>query len=182
MRIITSSSTKNRTTAITIEANKEENLEEFEAMLGSHKWIRQNEYGELETAPAHRNPPILYDKMIDHIWDGKPAKIRQLREAEEKHKEVFRDRSFYVQHIAGYSGGFSEKAQRMYINGFVPLRSKRSTKDGKCWEIWYLPGAWAAEGELRGKTEEQILSWLCEEIGPGNTELSGEAWVLSTPD
>jgi hypothetical protein len=179
MKIITSSSTKNRTTAITIEADKGENLEEFKAMLGSHKWVRQNEYGELETAPAHLDPPLLYDQRIDPIWDGKPARMRQLREAKEKHKKVFTDRSFYVQHIAGYSGGFSEKAQRMFINGFVPLRSKRSNRDGKCWEIWYLPGAWAAEGELRGKTEEQIKSWLFQEIGPGNVEFSGESWGLS---
>lgn len=170
---------KHRTTAITIEADKKEDLAAFEAMLGSHKWIRQNEYGELETSPAHRDPPILYDKMIDPIWNGKPARIRQLREAEERHKKIFVDRSFYVQHIAGYSGGFSEKAQRMFINGFVPLRSKRSTRDGKCWEIWYLPGAWAAEGELRGKTEKQVKSWLFEKIGPGTVQLTGESWGLS---
>ncbi len=178
MRVITSSSTKGRTTAITIEAEKEEDLAAFEAMLGTHKWIRQNKYGELETAPAHRDPPLLYDESIDSIWDGKPARIRQLKEAEKKHEKIFTDRSFYVQHIAGYSGGFSEKAQRMFINGFVPLRSKRSNRDGKCWEVWYLSGAWAAEGELRGKTEEQIKSWLFKEIGPGTVQLTGESWGL----
>lgn len=178
MRVVTSSITECRTTAITIEADKKENLAEFEAMLRSHKWIRQNKYGELETAPAHRDPPLLYDQPIDPIWDGKPASIRQLCKAEEKHKDVFTHRSFYVQHIAGYSGNFNERAQRMFINGFVPLRSKRSNKDGKCWEIWYLPGAWSAKGELRGKTEEQIKSWVLQEIGPGTVQLSGESWGL----
>ncbi len=182
MRVVTSSSTKNRTTAITVEADKDEDLAEFEAMLGSHKWIRQNEQGELESAPAHLDPPILYDKDIDPIFDGQPADIRQLCKAEKAHKDLYRNRSFYVQSIAGYGGNLMEKAQRLFINGFVPMRSKRSTKDGKCWEIWYLPGAWCAEGELRGKSEDEILTWICREIGPGNTELSGEAWALSCPE
>ena len=162
--------------------DKDENLKEFQAMLGTHMWIRQNEHGELESAPAHLDPPILFDKDIDPIFDGKKASLRQLRTAEKAHRDPYRHRSFYIQSIGGYDGNRGEKAQRLFINGFVPMRSKRSTKDGKCWEIWYLPGAWAAEGELRGKSEDDILAWICGEIGPGNTELTGEAWALSTPD
>ena len=177
MRIITSSSTKGRVTAITIEAGKEENLEEFETMLGSHKWIRQNEHGELESAPAHLDPPILFDKDIDPIWDGKPATIRQLRKGEKE--KYFQDRAFYVQSICGYDGRVWEKAPKLILAGFVPLRSKRSRKDGKCWEIWYLCGAWAAEGVLGGKTEKQILDWLWAEIRPGTIELGGQAGGLA---
>lgn len=177
MRIVTTSITKNRTTAITIEADSVENLAEFEAMLGSHRWIRQNEEGELESAPAHRDPPIVYDKDIDPIWSDKPVEIRCLRDVKEKDK-MWEHRSFYIQSIGGYGGRRGEKAQKLVFNGFVPLRSKRSMRDGKCWEVWYLPGAWAAEGELRGKKEKEILDWVLREIKPGTTELSGETYAL----
>lgn len=177
MRITTTSNdTSGKTTAITIEVTSEkEDLKVFEGMLSSHKWIRMNEYDELESAPAHRDPPLLYDKKIDPIWDGKPATPRILREAEKKNIDVYNHRSFYVQHI---TGNYNKKAQKLIINGFVPLRSKKSNRDGKCWEIWYLPGAWAAEGELRGKEEKKIFEWLFHEIKPGNVEFSGESWGL----
>ena len=136
MKIVNTSCTKERTTALTIEADENENLVDFETMLGSHKWIRQNEYKELESAPAHKDPPILFDKDIDPIWNGKPAKIRQLREAEEKNIDIYNQRSFYVQSIAGYDGGRFKKAQKLVLCGFSVLRSKRGTRDGKCWEIW----------------------------------------------
>jgi len=178
MRIITSSYVKKRITSITIEAeNDKEDLKYFEAALNSHKWIRQNLSGELETAPAHRNPPLLFDQDIDPIWDGKPAKIRQVRK-DKKKRASFDDRAFYVQHISGYDGNRLEKAPKLILAGFQPLRSRRSSKDGQMWEIWYLCGAWAAKGELEGKTEEQIIDWLIQEIRPGQMELSGQAWAL----
>ena len=180
MRVTTISYTGERTTAITLEADKNENLVDFETMLNSHKWIRRNEYKELESAPAHRNPPILFDKDIDPIWDEKPAIIRQLRDAKKKDIDVYTHRSFYVQHIAGCDGDRFEKAQKLVLCGFSVLRSKRGTRDGKCWEIWYLPGAWAAQGELRDKTEDKILDWLIHEIRPGTIDLSGQSLGLVT--
>lgn len=178
MRVTTISCTGKRTTAITLEAGEGEDLADFETMLGSHKWIRQNEYEELESAPAHIDPPILFDKDIDPIWHGKPATIRQLREAEKKDINVYTHRSFYVQHIAGYDGDRFRKAQKLVLCGFSVLRSKRGI-NGKCWEIWYLPGAWAAEGELRNKSEDKILDWLIHEIRLGTIDLSGQSLGLA---
>lgn len=180
MRVVSSSSTKDRMTSVTIEASeKGEDLEHLHAALNSHKWVRQNEHGELETAPAHRDPPLLYDKSIDYIWDGEPAKLRMLCKPKKDDLGDHKDRAFYIQSIAGYSGERDLKAQKLIMSGFKPLRSKRGARDGLCWEIWYLPGAWAAEGEIRGKSEDEIKEWVFRYIKPGNLELSGEAWGLA---
>jgi len=177
LRIIESSRVEKKVASLTIEADKGEDLSAFEAALNSHQWVRQKD-GKLETAPAHRNPPILFDKDIDPIWNGKSVKVRPLRLPEEKPSE-YRQRSFYIQHIAGYSGGKEKKAQRLILSGFEVLRSRRSLRDGKCWEVWYLPGAWAAEGELDGRSEEKIKQWILDVIRPGTLELAGESWGLS---
>lgn len=180
MRISESSSTKgedgkHRVTTLTVEAEKGEDLKDFEIAINSHKWVRQNEHGEIETAPAHKDPPILFDKDIDPIWDGKPAILRQIHKAGKK--SAFEDRSFYLQHI-GAAGERWEKAPKLILAGFEPLRSKRSLKDGKCWEIWYLCGAWAAKGVLEGKKEKDIIEWIRQEIAPGQMALSGQSWAL----
>jgi len=182
MRISESNYVKNRVTSLIVEAEKGEDLSDLKRALESHKWFRQNEHGELETAPAHRDPPILFDKDIDPIWDGKPAKLRQLRESKKEEVCEYNNRSIYIQSIGGYDGLRWKKAPKLILAGFEPLRSKRSRKDGKCWEIWYLCGAWAAKGELEGKTEKEILDWIRREIRPGNVELSGEAWGLCAPE
>jgi len=170
---------KKKVTSITIEAEKDEDLAEVEGALISHKWIRQNDQGDLETAPAHRSPPIFFDKDIDPIWDGKPATIRRLREPAKGEGGKYSNRAFYVQSIGGYTGNRTEKAQRLILSGFETLRSRRSLRDGKCWEVWYLPGAWAAEGELMGRSEDEIKRWILDVIRPGNVALSGESWGLS---
>ncbi len=177
MRIVTTSCTKGRSTAITIEADKEEDLTVLKGMLNSHVWVRMNKYNELESAPAHRDPPLVYDDRIDPIWDGKPAMTKKLRDFE-KEDNLGKDRSIYVQSIEGYDGDRDTKAQKLTFNGFVSLRSRKGMRDGKCWEIWYLPGPWAAEGELRGKNIEYIIDWLCREIRPGTIELGGRRYGL----
>jgi len=180
MKLISSSHAQGgRTTGLSIQADKGEDLAPFESMLIGHQWVRMNEQDELETAPAHKDPPIKFDKDIDPIWgDGEPQTIRQLVPPKKGETSKYSGRSFFVQSIAGYSGNRVKKAQQLYLCGFEPLRSRRGT-DGKIWEIWYLPGAWAAKYILTGKTEEQILDWLCNEISPGTIALSGETWGLS---
>lgn len=170
--------------------NEDEDLVSFEAALLGHVWVRLNEQGKLETAPAHKSPPQEFDKVVDNIWKKGPLELRRSHPVG-KTKE---SRSFFVQSLEGYSdkyygNGYSFpkfqgkmlKATMMRFNGFQPLRSIRGM-DGKIWEIWYLPGAWAAEGELRGKSEKEILDWLRYEVQPGTIALSGEEWGLSVPD
>jgi len=179
MRITSCTSFEEKKTSLTIEATKNEDLTPLECALIGHQWVRVNDQGVLETAPAHKNPPIVFDKDIDPIWDGKPATIRRLREPDKTESVKYCNRAFYIQSIGGYDGNREKKAQRLILSGFEALRSRRNLRDGKYWEVWYLPGAHAAEGELAGRSEKQIKQWILDVIRPGNLELSGESWGLS---
>jgi len=163
---------------MTVSADKGETLAPLEAFFNGHKWIRMNEEGRLRQAPVYKKTPKpTFDQDTGPIWTKGPVKLRR---RSEKGASIG-GRSFFVQHIGGYSGNRKKKAQRMVLAGFSVLRSHRGT-DGKCWEIWYLPGDWAAEGEIRNKSERQILNWLRNEIAPGQIELSGGTWGLRHPE
>ncbi len=159
-----------------ITAEGDEDLTALKNFLEGHQWVKLDENGKLINASIYRDTPEPeYDKDIGQIWKEGPVELRR------KSKKGDDDRSFYVQHLGGYSGDRKKKAQRMVVAGFSVLRSRRGT-DGLIWEVWYLPGAWAAKGEIRGKDEKQILDWLRHEIAPGQIDLSGGSWGLRYPE
>lgn len=65
------------------------------------------------------------------------------------------DPSIVIQNLCGYywsEENYAKQAKTLERFGFTCLRSRRGA-DGNYWEIWYLPGFWAAEGELRDVIE-----------------------------
>jgi len=59
--------------------------------------------------------------------------------------------SFMVANLCGYQyteEGYRHNAILLRSYGFECMRSQRGD-DGRYWENWYLPGAWAAEGDLK---------------------------------
>ena len=149
------------------------------ALTTGHNWVRINEQGVLEVCSAHDAPPRVPDPPIDECW--KYARADQenlvLRHAPDELRQVNDSPAFYVWHIAGYSGNYEVRAKRLLEAGFVPMRSPRG-RDGKIWEAWYLPGAWAGEGPIEGKSWQDVESWVLHEIRPGNLVLTGRAWGL----
>ncbi len=66
--------------------------------------------------------------------------------------------SFMVKHLCGYNytpEAFRQNVARLTSYGFECMRSRRGD-DGKFWETWYLPGAWAATGELRTAIDQHM--------------------------
>jgi hypothetical protein len=89
--------------------------------------------------------------------------------------------SCYVQHIGAGHGKYYNYAklyERMKSVGFDILRSPRG-KDDKIWEIWYLPGTWALEGELNKNDKKQLIQWLIDNISPGTITFNGEQYALT---
>lgn len=87
----------------------------------------------------------------------------------------------FVQHILGYGvDGLEEERRRKLLTeaGFHELKSEPDA-NGKRWVIWYLPGAWAARGSIKGFSTDSIGSWLMREIGPGEITMGGKHWGLS---
>ena len=173
MYVNSSAAKDGRVEELRVSANDGEDLTPLRSALGSGRWFRVGPGGKFEEAPYYNEPPkTVYDKDIEPIWKEGPVILRG------KAKKREWSPSVYVQSIGGYTGGREKKAQRMIVAGFSVLRSKRGL-DGECWEVWYLPGAWAAKGEIDGKDIKGILKWLRYKIKPGNIELSGESWGLS---
>lgn len=74
--------------------------------------------------------------------------------------------AIYISHLCAYSytpEKYKEYAERLNSYGFECMRSQRG-RDGKFWEVWYLPFLLCAKGELEialnnciGKTEKEKL-------------------------
>lgn len=88
--------------SITITAGEGDNLKAFEAALLSHRWVRMNEDGELESCNAHK-PPKVADPEIEAIW-GEPAQTQLFPPSLHVKKDA--DKAIYIQHIQGYTGNY----------------------------------------------------------------------------
>lgn len=66
--------------------------------------------------------------------------------------------SFMINHLCGYNytpDDFKKYAALLTSYGFACMRSQRGD-DGKFWETWYLPGTWAAKGDLRIAIDQHV--------------------------
>lgn len=87
----------------------------------------------------------------------------------------------WVSHIGGYGVDPETREARerkLALWGFVPMRSPRGP-EGRYWEVWYLPGAWAAEGDLKGLNTHQILRAVGSGIRPGTIDLTRQHMGLA---
>jgi hypothetical protein len=157
---------------ITYETDNEETIQAIDRAMMGHAWIRCDFDGNIRTVDAYKTPSKVTDVQLELHWKtGSPVCIRP-------GKGNRFDPSIYVQHLQGYSDNYEEKVELMEKAGFDVLRSRRGLA-GMIWEIWYLPGKWAAKGPIKGKNTEQIRKWLFRNIRPGTVEIGGEHWGLS---
>jgi hypothetical protein len=86
--------------------------------------------------------------------------------------------ALYVHHICGYSGEdvYEERARLLSSVGFVRLRSL--DREGKYWEIWYLPHESYLTGGLAKRTIDEARTWLMNNIGPGRIEQVDHSYGL----
>ena len=91
----------------------------------------------------------------------------------------------------GYSPeSYRANAERLESYGFQCLRSRRGP-DACYWEIWYLPGLWSAQGNLKEVLDAQkeqrekdltkeAVSFLCHAVsfGTPNVTIQRAAMVL----
>jgi len=167
---------------VTFEGDESEIESLMKALTAGNVWIRRLEDGTIVEHPAFRALTLTDDDAIsNHFQNIKSyfidSSVKRLNRKKKDDSE-FHDPSIYVQHIAGYHGDYRKSANLMESVGFECLRSRRG-KDGKYWEMWYLPGAWAATGDLKDKTTDEIRQFLFNRINPGTIEIGGQVWGLS---
>lgn len=170
-----SSSQTKRSGEITLKLEDYEDYQKIEGVLNGNTWMRQVN-GKLEFRGAFEPLDYSPDPDVEDIWRPRQTElfppVIKIKEKEES--------GIYVQHICGYNGRevYQERAKLMEECGFECLRSRRG-KNGRYWEIWYLPGKWAAKGPIQGLRElNTIVSWLFNNIAPGNVYIENEGWGL----
>lgn len=155
---------------VTFKVDSEEEMDAIKAAEMGAKWITVED-GKFRSTDKIARVPEPDAKCELHFTEGPAILI-----APEKGKPY--DPAIFVEHIQGYSGDWDGKARKMEKAGFELLRSRRG-KDGKIWEVWFLPSTWFADGPIKGFKKAEILSWLFQVISPGNVTVAGEHWGLS---
>lgn len=103
--------------------------------------------------------------------------------------------AIYISNLCAYSytpEKYKEYAERLKSYGFDCMRSQRG-KDGKFWEVWYLPFLLCAKGELEialnsciGKTEKEKLDvaidLLKQRISFGSLSVSVQKCAMVVED
>ncbi|MBY0473284.1 hypothetical protein K2Q00_03330 [Patescibacteria group bacterium] len=126
------------------------------AFRTGHHWVRMGQNGRIEHTPSFNAlpSPADDDRMLPFWREGEkkpPVQLELFSHAETGDQRLHSSRSFTIQHLCGY--GYTPekyKAQAALLEswGFECLRSRRG-KTGEFWEIWFLPGVWAAKGSLK---------------------------------
>jgi hypothetical protein len=161
------------------ELNFEGDLPEIEmiqkALQNGSSWVRMDEAGNIIAAPAYKKPELSVDTSIEPHFQKK-AKLHRLTKKQLIPEEECAFPDFFVQSISGYDGHYEEKAAKMEEAGFECLRSRRN-KDGKYWEIWYLPSLSSFEGKKDAKKQD-VIRFLAS-LGVGQFNISTEHWGAS---
>lgn len=171
---------------VTLSSLTTEEGEKLRGAVDGVWWMRGNG-GRLEFAPGYEPPSAPTEDAMLPYWRT-PA--RPEKEEDQYQTELFdtasnwdsQTASIVIQHLCGYSytpEGYKANAEMLEECGFACLRSRRGD-DGKFWEIWFLPGLWAAKGRLKEALyaipkEQQMdvaLKFLCAWTSWGTLDLS----------
>jgi hypothetical protein len=136
-----------------IEGLTDEESERLKGAISGQWWAAGNGDGRLHFSPT-REPvpsPAADNEMIP-FWrtcaSGGSSVQMELLDLE-RMRPVFSP-SIAISGLCGYyftPEKYKEEAAKLESWGFSCLRSRRGD-DGKFWEVWYLPGLWAAKGKL----------------------------------
>lgn len=157
---------------VTISDLTEEEGEKIQGMMHGHWWARLVG-GRLEFAPAHEPVPAPTEDAMLPQWR---TPTREEKNPEHYQAELFepivnwneQSQSIFIQHLCGYSytpEGYRANAELLAECGFACMRSRRGDS-GLYWEIWFLPGLWAAKGRLKealyGKSKEHQMRFALQ--------------------
>jgi hypothetical protein len=164
-------------------------LNAVEAMMLGLCWLRVTDDGRIERKdrfdeePRPENDPMIPPSWYERTdWTGR-VKIEYARTPdlpeEAKPTEGCCAR-ITVQHLCGYNKTpYKYEAGKMQSFGFECLRSRRG-RDGRFWEVWFLPGFYAAAGGLKdalkgieGEVEkvDRAIDFLCKHVSFGSLEV-----------
>lgn len=98
-------------------------------------------------------PDPVEDKDMLPFWNKEDTSAHMMQqEIFDQERMIFPFAAHIViQHLCGYEytpENYKKEAEKLSRYGFAQMRSRRGN-DGQFWEIWFLPGTWAAQEELK---------------------------------
>lgn len=180
---------------VTITFDSDWSAENIVHAMKRHQWVKFSGDGEicnLKEEPTETDLDNILQSTTYNLF-SENSKIKHIPDTVNKANDEYNTNSIYIQHIYGYDGDYQRKAKLLLNCGFEVLRSinkpftYKEFVNGKSvektemrhYEIWWLPYVSFATGELKGKTQKEILKWIWQVISPGNVDISGEKWALS---
>lgn len=126
---------------------------------------------------AHHFTPLPSDSALLH--PELPAMDPEKWNIQEGQASYY---SIFVEHLCGYNytpERATAEMEKLTAWGFECLRSPRG-KEGRYWELWYLPGLWAAKGTMAGiKTIEEATRFLCRHCSFGSMQVTRQAAAMT---
>lgn len=168
---------------ITIELDSEIDAQHVQAALDSRQWVRMKDGNVVIARPDPEPTMSEHDRLVAGsaapCFPPNDNARMTLRMPAEPGKESWSP-GCYVKHLGAYQReNHYERWYKLMISiGFSLLRSPRGP-DNKIWEVWYLPGMFALEGQLKGADRQTLVKWLFHNVFPGNVSFDGEAWAMS---
>ena len=176
---------------VTFKGLSSEENEKMQGVANGMWWVKIVE-GKAVFMPAYKQlPPPIEDEEVLPFWGPRQSVRFEVFEiSSNKHHN---DTSIIIQSICAYSyssENYKGKSEKLESYGFDCLRSRRGN-DGQYWEIWYLPGLWAAKGSLQAvisptkdekKKIQKALDFLATDIRFGSLDLCVQRMAMSHPD
>lgn len=168
-----------------------EDAEKVRGVMSGRWWMKRELNGDLAFRPVWEAPPDpVSDPDMVPFWrkNGDNRGWPEVNLVDDTYWPPY-DGHFTIQHLCGYNyspENYRAQAKELESFGFVCLRSRRDDS-GRYWEIWYLPGLWAAKGRLqavlpkeehddesRKKRIEVAVSFLCRNASFGTLDVAAQ--------
>lgn len=167
------------------------------SILGGHHWIRRGSDGRLENVPSYLPlpDPVVDEEMYPFWRKLEQGEVIQPKLVSSGYLPKGYGASISIQHLCGYyytKENYRKQAEKLTKFGFVCMRSRRGD-DATFWEIWYLPGVWAAKGELEiaindsketdlMKKTEVAVRYLGNHVSFGTLDCSVQRLAMPVPE
>ena len=187
--------------SITLSGTKTE-INQVRQMMNGMVWLTKNANNKTEVTDRFKSlPEPIDDPFVPPQWQSDAG----LGDIPAKWAPEIRDfvpegygwamPHFYMSHIMNPKSSIP----KLQDWGFECMRSRRG-EDGKFWETWYLPGDWAAKGDLKRFIDsltipgiqakdmawemktKAICEWLSRRVVFGTLDVSIQRMALASPD
>lgn len=130
--------------------------DQLESMVRGLSWVGISNERLVSISRHEPLPNPVADVSMAPFWSGVPMSTQC--ELVPKEHEPFSARSLDYAHytimgVGAATGDYQLNSEKLLTFGFKQMRSRRG-RDGGYWELWYLPGVWAAEGSLKTAVDE----------------------------